>query len=322
MRRLAVDLTYQPTGGTLNQIIQIIENIESYNFDDVIFYLSYDNLHLIPNNVSNKVSLKQLNFSKKSIILRTIWAQLILPLLLIFDKVDVLFCPGNISPIINTKKKVQWIHTIGPFEKKFISSFPFKEKFILIVTKYLMIFSSYTSDMVIFESNYTRDLFINRFKQKIDKSSVIHSGNDDFFKPVKASKSNFANDNVVDSRNFIFTVSHLYPYKNLELLIDSYYNLELYKKELYILVAGSFSDQRYYNKLQLKLSNYSISNYVIFLGRLEKEDLRYLYSQCKIFIFTSLQLSAPLKSHLLYHSNKNRASPGERLSSREAAQKT
>ena len=158
------------------QIIQIIKNLDTYDFDNVVFYITTDNFHLFENNNDKKIILKCVKFSNKSIILRTIWAQMILPILLVLNRIDVLFCPGNISPIFNSKKKLQWIHTIGPFEKNFISSFAFRERLILIITKYLMIFSSYTSDMVIFDSNYTRDLFVRKFNQKIEKSAVIHSG--------------------------------------------------------------------------------------------------------------------------------------------------
>ena len=46
MRKLAIDLTYQPTGGTLTQIIEIIKNVDSYDFAKVIFYITSDNLNL------------------------------------------------------------------------------------------------------------------------------------------------------------------------------------------------------------------------------------------------------------------------------------
>ena len=51
MRKLAIDLTYQPTGGTLAQIIQIITNIDSYDFDKVVFYITQDNTNLFKDNI-------------------------------------------------------------------------------------------------------------------------------------------------------------------------------------------------------------------------------------------------------------------------------
>ena len=285
MRKLAIDLTYQPTGGTLAQIIEIIKDVDSYDFAKVVFYITSDNINLFEGTNEKKIILKNVLFSNKSIIVRTIWAQIILPISLIVNRVDVLFCPGNISPIFNSKKKAQWIGTIGPFENNFISSFGWKEKIILFITKYLMIFSSYTSDIVIFESNYTRDLFVNKYKQKKEKSSVLHRGHHEFFQPVDTYHSKILNEN--DYKDFILIVSHLYPYKNIELLLETYFHLRLYQRDLYLLIAGSISDEKYYNKLKLMVDQYGISKYVNFLGRVEREDLRELYSQCKIFVFTS-----------------------------------
>jgi len=285
MRKLGIDITFKPTGGVLAQINQLILNLESYDFEQIIFYTTPDNKNLFENINSNKVVVNVVPFSSKSLLFRTIWAQMILPVLLIIYGIDILFCPGNISPIINVKKKVQWIGTIGPFEKNFISFFSFKSRVVLFISKYLIIFSSYTSDMVIFESNYTRDMFVKRFKQKISNSAVIHIGNDIFYKPVETCSSEVLNK--YKSHDFILTVSHLYPYKNLELLIDSYNHLKLNEKDIYILVAGSIADQSYFNKLKLKLDIYDISKYVIFLGRVNSFSLREMYSQCKFFVFTS-----------------------------------
>jgi glycosyltransferase involved in cell wall biosynthesis len=285
MSKLAIDVTFKPTGGVLTQINQLILNIDSYEFNEIIFYTTHDNALLFENLSLNNVTIKYVLFSSKSLILRAIWAQIFLPLLLVLNQIDLLFCPGNISPIVNTRKKVQWIHTIGPFEKNFISSFAFRERCILSITKYLMIISSYTSNMVVFDSYYTRELFVRKFNQKKEKSFVIHSGNDNFFKPVFSNNSKLFS--TIGDKSFILNVSHLYPYKNLELLIDSFNNLELHKKGLYLVIAGSISDKKYYSKLQLILKKYEISQYVIFLGRLEIEELRELYSQCKIFVFTS-----------------------------------
>ena len=285
MSKLAVDLTYQPTGGTLTQIIEIIKNIDSYDFTKVVFYITSDNINLFEGTNEKKIILKNVFFSNKSIIVRTIWAQIILPISLILNRIDVLFCPGNISPIFNSKKKAQWIGTIGPFENNFISSFGWKEKIKLFITKYLMIFSSRTSDFVIFESNYTRDLFVRKYKQKKEKSSVLHRGHHEFFKPVKKYHSKILTENVY--KEFILIVSHLYPYKNIELFLETYFQLRLYERNLYVLIAGSISDEKYYKRLKLIVNQYGISKYVIFLGRVEREDLRELYSQCKVFVFTS-----------------------------------
>ena len=97
--------------------------ITSPDLQKIVVYPTDDNKHLFQNKNDKNVTLKCVKFPNKSIVSRTIWAQIILPVLLVLDHVDLLFCPGNISPIFNSKKKVQCIHTIGPFEKDFIAYF-------------------------------------------------------------------------------------------------------------------------------------------------------------------------------------------------------
>ena len=79
-----------------------------------------------------------------------------------------------------------------------------------------MIFSSLTSDIVIFESNYTRDLFVIKYRQKLEKSAVLHIGNDVFFQSDNVNSSETANKYC--DKEYILMVSHLYPYKNIELV--------------------------------------------------------------------------------------------------------
>ena len=53
------------------------------------------------------------------------------------------------------------------------------------------------------------------------------------------------------------------------------------------MIAGSITDNSYYIRLKTKVEKYGLADYIIFLGLVEKQDLRELYSQCKIFVFTS-----------------------------------
>jgi glycosyltransferase involved in cell wall biosynthesis len=285
MSKLAIDLTYQPVGGSLAQIIEIIKNIDSYNFTEVVFYLTKENRYLFDGFNSTKIVFEFVPFSNTAIIVRALWAQLLLPFLLIIKGVDVLFCPGNISPILSFVKKAQWVGTVGPFEPNFISSFRWKQKIILFILKYLIIFSSKTSDLVIFESKYTQDLFVEKYGQSTDKATVLHIGNDEYFHPVTSAESSIFDD--YNQKEFLLTVSHLYPYKNIELLIGSFKKLLLKERGLYLFIAGSIVDESYYETLKELLKRHDISDHVVFLGRLERADLKELYSLCKAFVFTS-----------------------------------
>jgi len=285
MPKLAIDLTYRPVGGTLAQINETIKNIDSYSFSEVVFYLTRDNRHLFDGCNSKKIVLKFVPFSNTSIVVRALWAQLLLPFLLIITGVDVLFCPGNISPILSFVKKAQWVGTVGPFEPSFISFFGWKKKIVLFLSKYLIIISAKTSDLVIFESKYTRNLFVEKYAQSKDKAAVLHIGNDEYFHPVTSAEPSILEN--YNQKEFLLTVSHLYPYKNIELLVDSFKRLSLKQRGLYLFIAGAIVDETYHERLKGLLEKYDVSDHVVFLGRLERSDLKELYSRCKAFVFTS-----------------------------------
>ena len=126
---LAIDLTYNPYGGSFSQIENIFKNITEYKVDKCIVYCTK--------------------------LIRIIWTQVFLPCRLLLDNVSLLFCPGNFSPILTLTKKIQWIGTVGPFEKDFYRGFSINEKLNLVFNKYIMFFSALTSTHVIFESEYT-----------------------------------------------------------------------------------------------------------------------------------------------------------------------
>ena len=128
MKTLAIDLTYETLGGSNTQIVQFVQNIGVYDFDRCIIYTNLNNLKLFKEINKNNVSVVNVKFIYNSLLKRILWQQLILPFRLVFDKVSILYSPGNISPILSFTKKVQWIGTIGPFENLF-----YRNKFILII---------------------------------------------------------------------------------------------------------------------------------------------------------------------------------------------
>ena len=89
MKNLGIDLSFQPIGGSLQHVHAVINDLNLYKFDRITFYAAKDNLHLFKGLTDNRVIIKRLIFSSKSLILRTIWAQLILPVILIIDQIDI-----------------------------------------------------------------------------------------------------------------------------------------------------------------------------------------------------------------------------------------
>lgn len=288
--KIGIDATFTPHGGSHKHLEEFIKNIaKSYSKEEIILYLKYENTKILEKNVLSRCTLKFIKIATYGNLYRLLWCQFILPFLSIFDDIDVLFCPGNISPILKTTKvKAQWIATIGPFCKEMYEGVNIFSKFSLLIYKYFILLSSYTSNVVVHQSDYSKNLFENKYYFNSLKQYLIECGKDDFFKPsVKdIQKKNYFNK--FSSEDLLY-VSHIFPYKNILRLINAF---DLYKRKnqnkskLYI--VGKIMDSSYFELLQKKIKLIGITNDVIFTGPASKEELKHIYSKCKLFIFPSL----------------------------------
>lgn len=278
-RIIGFNLLFNSLGGSREQIKGILDNIDLYDYKKVIIFSSFQNKDFLDKNKYKKIRIIFISFISKNIFLRISFEQIILPFLCIFHKIDLLFCPGNISPIFFSKKKIQWIGTVGPFEKDFYKEISFFKRIKYLANKYFMIFSAKTSDYVIFESFYTKNLFIKNNYIQEKQSKIITIGN--------SKNHNFIN-NVVNSKNiFIACISHIYAYKNFEVLVKAVRLVlnDNYKFKVYI--AGSIEDKKYYYKILKLINKYDLKRSIIFLGAVNKNKVLELYRDCLCIVNTS-----------------------------------
>ena len=148
--KIAIDITYNPYGGTKTQIVNMVSHFTKLNNINIIIFLSNNNKEIVKGIEQSNFKIITSKIAGISLAFRLLWQQLLLPLYLVIYKVDVLFCPGNISPIISPIKTVQWIGTIGPFFPGFYKHFNLFNKIKLYLNKLFMITSAYVANAVIF----------------------------------------------------------------------------------------------------------------------------------------------------------------------------
>ena len=285
--KIIVDATYSPSGGALTQIVNMIEQFNSIKGVELVIYSKESNKEIFK-KFTNKIVLSRM--ANISVISRIIWCQFILPLYLLKRKGSILFCPGNFSPILSPIKTVVWIGTIGPFFKDFYSNFSLFDKLKLYINKLFMIASSKKADAVIFESFFTKKMFVDRYNFSINKGHIINIGLDNYFIDKSINKDAIAHHikSLVGNNKFILCVSHLYPYKNIIRLLQSFKAvLDQAKHPINLVFAGSM-DYENYNNIVLKcIEDLKLTNNVILLGRVSKGNLKYLYCSCDFLVFPS-----------------------------------
>ena len=289
--KIAIDVTYSPSGGSLTQIINIIDIFNSIDDLEIVIYSKKNNNKLL-SNVTKKNKVIISNLSNLAIIGRVIWGQLFLPFYLKKDKPDILFCPGNLGPVFSPVKTVIWVGTIGPFFKDFYQNLLWTSlkhnKLKLYLNKFFMIASTRKASAVIYESNYTKNLFEEKFNLSQSSSHVINIGFDNFFSDCIKSDYDSLELNKISKANFVLCVSHMYPYKNIIRLLVAYrLVIDTTQTSAKLIIAGS----RHYNPYNIEIEQcidyLGLNDQVVLLGEVSKKTLKNLYLDASMLVFPS-----------------------------------
>ena len=288
--KIGIDATFNLHGGSYGHLKGFLENFSrAYNKENIILYINPNNIKILDKKILNQCNLKIIKISSYGNLFRILWGQCILPFIAKIDNVDVLFCPGNISPILKTTKvKSQWIATIGPFCKDMYKGVKFFTKVSFLINKWLIVFSSFTSNVVIHQADYSRQLFIKKYNLNSSKQYLIECGKDDYFQPDLYKKDNINKISNISSNDLLY-VSHIFPYKNIKMLIQvfiKFKNRNNTNAKLYI--VGKIMDQKHFKLLKRMIDGYNFNDEIIFTGLSSKNELKYAYSICKLFTFPSL----------------------------------
>ena len=284
--KIVIDVTYSPSGGSLTQILHMIKIFNQIDGLDVVIYSKKSNNNLLSDvTMNNQVVLSKL--SNLSVIARIIWGQCFFPFYLMKEKADILFCPGNLGPIYSPVRTVIWIGTIGPFFKEFYTNFLWTDRAKLYLNKVLMVASSRKAAAVIFESQFTKELFARKYDIKEINSHVINIGFNDYFANNKKMNSNVIDTNlcsdmiincITSNSKYILCVSHLYPYKNIIRLLVAYKQvIDTIQTSAKLIIAGSRNYSHYNKEIEKYIVDLNIQNNVVLLGSVSKEYLKHLY---------------------------------------------
>ena len=288
MIKIGIDATFNLHGGSHGHLNGIIDNLDSFNEKlEILLFLNPNNLSRLDKKILDKCSIKLIKISSLGNFFRVFWCQFILPFIAKFY--NVLFCPGNFSPIIKTTKiKSQWIATIGPFCKDMYDGNGLIKRLNFFINKWLILLSAQTSNVVIHQAEYSKKLFEKKYNFLPSRQYLIACGKDDFYRP---DLSNIQSSNILSkiSSDDLLYVSHLFPYKNILRLINSFENYKSTNRcSSKLFIVGKIMDHKYYNLLKKTIVNKNIEDQIIFAGMANKNELKFAYSKCKLFIFPSL----------------------------------
>jgi glycosyltransferase involved in cell wall biosynthesis len=213
------------------------------------------------------------------------WDQVILPLTLKKEKIDLFFSPYYKTTLISPCKVVITIHDLIPFQ----SNLPQESNNPLYINlrKGLNNLMAKRADLIIAVSNNSKKDIIRLFNLMEEKIKVVYNGIEERFYPIK----DMAALRIIRKiyripKDYILYVGNLKPHKNVSGLIKAYNMLPPNLKSKFQLVIVGKQDKNFCGLFNL-CKELRITDKVIFIDFVKDNDLPALYSSATVFVFSS-----------------------------------
>jgi len=216
----------------------------------------------------------------------TIFEQLLLPILLKNNKIDIFISPYYKLPLLSLSqvKKIITVHDIG-----FIT-FPIqyygRTRFYRLFARHYLQLSLKAADHIFAVSEYTKSEILKYYKLPSNKISVLYNTvNEHFTSDAAANCSDIFREIVDRFGDYILSVSNFKPHKNIKNLLIAFAKLRN-KTRWNLVLAGPM------NRWSLEISRYAadcgLSDRVKFITPADNRELAYLYKTAKLYCHPSL----------------------------------
>jgi glycosyltransferase involved in cell wall biosynthesis len=199
---------------------------------------------------------------------------------------DLLFEPGNYGARGAHCPKVILIHNIAPFDNDYIKKENRYQKMRLKLLKRATISSMRSSRGIIFLSEYCGDFYSGYIDDSRQKKTVIFHGRPEVTEPLNDADVLYRYS--IDG-DYILSVSHIYRYKKIKELVQSYLHALVANPGLPPLyIAGGNYDREYVEQIKSIIKKGPYRDRVRFLGAVPEAELQTLYRNCRAFLFFSV----------------------------------
>ncbi|MBN1975397.1 MAG: glycosyltransferase family 4 protein [Sedimentisphaerales bacterium] len=266
-----------------NNLIPALAKVDKYNEYHIFTHEGSDLSETInQGNFFFHVYSSKLN----SALTRLFREQLILPIELKINKIDIMFTAKNANIILAPCKTIISIRNMEPLCYKNYQNHWILNVFSWLRRNYTLI-SIKSADRIIAVSQSVKNYLEKLCPGINDKVNVIYNGN-----PVAEESLNKNADG--DRTPFMLSASKFVAYANQLNLIEGYAGLYEKNKELPPLwLAGGIHDKIYFEKIQKIITKRNLTDKIKILGLVPHGHLIELYSQAHAFIFPSTLEACP-----------------------------
>ncbi len=272
------------TGGTQTYLQGLIENLAKIDrHNEYCLFVTSCNKGLFKIEQEN---FKKLicRISSKSLFLRVLYEQVILPFRVWRNKIDIFHFPASVSSLFLSCPSVLTLHDITPLMSPELIPLIFRYYW-----KFAYRFSARRADFIIAISHSAKDDIAEFLAISREKIRVVYHGNKARSSEIKDKDKIISNlyQDKKGSFPYILWVGKMYPHKNLPRLLRAYSKLIRTRHIKHRLVLCGMKGWGYSSFIET-VKELKLQDKVIFKGYVPDDELELIYSRASLFLFPSL----------------------------------
>jgi glycosyltransferase involved in cell wall biosynthesis len=219
--------------------------------------------------------------------IRAVWERLYFPVVLRKVKPDVLFCPGGVIATKPPKgcKVVTMFRNMIPFDMKQRKRYAYGYKRMRNwMLERIMLSSMRNADLVIFISEYARNVINQRLAGKMRTTVVIPHGINNAFRKTSVTESK---PSWLPQGDYLLYVSSIDFYKMQVEVVNAFALLNPLERNLNLVLVGPVINKNYSQQVNDVIARLGIGDAVLMPGSVSYDKLPFLYQNATINIFSS-----------------------------------
>lgn len=258
----------------------------SYELAKELYHINQRDIKL----VIRSQDLEKFSFAKKSDLIiaeninnskeRNIYEQFKLPKIISKKYPNaIIHYPDTMAPILSKNPVIITVHDLA--FKSIKGAFTWKQS---LWKNFITDLSIKKAKEIIAITNFTKSEIEKYYpKTDISKVSVVYNGFNDFSNE-RINENNIRNEIKDLDKKYILTVSTISPRKNIDGLIKAFNEIKDQIKENLVIAGGN---GWMYEKVYDLVEQLDLSDRVKFTGRINDEELKWLYKNAKLFAYVS-----------------------------------
>lgn len=284
--RIAINALSAKRGGGvtyLNRLIYHLRGADKVN--DYYIIVTPDNHEKIVTFEDSRFHVIEVHIW--NLLHRLAYEQFVLPILLKWLNIDVVYAPAEIAPFLASCSVVVGIQNSNVYCKAKIK-WSLAEKVRFWILRQLAWLSTRKVSRIIFVSNTACKDIAAKLRVNPEKTRAIHHGVElDRFQKIELAENPTFINQTIGSDRYILCLSALARHKNIEALIKAYAALDEKFQSQYGLVIAGRKIPPYGDELTALAQQLNLNERVTFTGEVPYENVSSLYQGASLFVLPS-----------------------------------